>query len=58
MLNYTIQGGKYRINNLKPGQRYSCQATATFCQHTSARTNLIKECTGQFLTVVMYPLEE
>ena len=45
-LKYTIHGDKYRINNLKPGQLYRCQATTTFCQQTSARTNLIKECTG------------
>ena len=40
-LTYTIQGGQYRINNLEPGQRYRCQATTTFCQHTSTRTKLI-----------------
>ena len=45
-LNYAIQGDKYSINDLEPGERYSCQATSAFCKHTSARTNLIEECTG------------
>ena len=45
-LNYTIHGDKYKINDLEPGQRYRCQATTTFCHHTSAKTNLTDECTG------------
>ena len=45
-LNYTIDGDKYRIHNLEPGQRYRCQASSTFCHHTSTRTSLIEECTG------------
>ena len=45
-LNYTIKDNKYSINDLEPGQHYRCQATSTFCQHTSARTSLIDECTG------------
>ena len=45
-LNYTIDGHKYRIHDLEPGRCYRCQASTTFCHHTSARTSLIEECTG------------
>ena len=45
-LSYTIDGDKYSINDLEPGQRYHCQASTTFCHHISARTSLIEECTG------------
>lgn len=52
-LNYTIKGDRYKINNLEPGQRYHCQATTTFCNHTSNRTSLIEECTGKLSTILI-----
>ena len=52
-LSYTIKDDKYSINNLEPGQHYRCQASTTFCHHTSAKTKLIEECTGKLSTILI-----
>lgn len=45
-LHYSLNGEKYTIQNLIPGQLYQCQAWSTFCNHKSAKATSLKESTG------------
>ena len=45
-LQYKIRGSDYEISSLQPGHRYYLQATTSFCNHTSAQSKQIEECTG------------
>lgn len=45
--NVNINGSEYVINNLKPGTRYRCHASTTFCNHISEETIPQQECTSK-----------
>ena len=47
-LNFSINHSNFIINDLEPGHRYQIQATATFHNHISDKSELIPVCTGKY----------
>lgn len=46
MTTVTERGSSHTISNLKAGESYDCHAKSFFCNHTSAESNIVTECTG------------
>ena len=53
-LNFSINHSNFIINDLEPGHLYHIQATATFHNHVSDRSKLIKVCTGKYSLKVLF----